>query len=322
MDGGEAGVDRGETAGRRVAFINGRAVPGDVAIPRAALAFAYHGPAFDGYARQPDARLRTVEDVLIGRLVEIGAIEEPSAARFRSGSRTDRGVSALQSVVAFDTTFPVDRLPQAVGTRLDGLYPLAAAAVPSEFDPRHALTREYRYFLDPWGLSDDLTPAGLEAAFAPFVGTHDFSAFARLEPGRTPQRTVYSVQVVAEGDVWSVRIVGRTFLWHQVRRMVNAALAVAGGSLTTDDLRMWLAEPERAEDLDRAPAWPLVLWRVTYPRVSFDVQRHVGRRLLVRFREDWLRAAASGRFFAGLLHEVEETTRPPRDDPLAVRKEG
>ena len=56
-----------------------------------------------GSQRQPD--LPTVESEVISALTQIGAISTIDESRFGFASRTDKGVSALGHVVAFDTEF-------------------------------------------------------------------------------------------------------------------------------------------------------------------------------------------------------------------------
>lgn len=83
---------------------------------RVAARLAYWGPAYHGYARQPD--VDTVEADLIQALRRIRAIRDPASARLAVASRTDRGVSAVANVVAFDTAIPWARLPSATAGRM------------------------------------------------------------------------------------------------------------------------------------------------------------------------------------------------------------
>ena len=66
-----------------------------------AIKFAYDGRNFYGYARQP--KLKTVEGELIKSLIKKEIIENTKKSCFRSASRTDKGVSAIGSVVSFET---------------------------------------------------------------------------------------------------------------------------------------------------------------------------------------------------------------------------
>ena len=68
---------------------------------RLAFKFAYDGRKFSGYARQPN--LQTIEGELIKTLIQHGFIKDTKQSHFRSASRTDKGVSALGNVIAFNT---------------------------------------------------------------------------------------------------------------------------------------------------------------------------------------------------------------------------
>src|SRR5947209_4856148 len=67
---------------------------------RVALKIAYDGGAFFGHQRQPDRR--TVEGECLAALRAGKVVRDPLESFFRSASRTDRGVSAVGDVIAFD----------------------------------------------------------------------------------------------------------------------------------------------------------------------------------------------------------------------------
>ncbi len=69
---------------------------------RVAIKFAYDGKNFSGYARQPGQR--TIEQALLDILIEQRIFQDTKMSCFRTASRTDKGVSALGNVCAFDTT--------------------------------------------------------------------------------------------------------------------------------------------------------------------------------------------------------------------------
>src|SRR5689334_9659106 len=116
---------------------------------RVALKIAYDGRAFFGHQRQPDAR--TVEGECLVALRAAKMIRDPGDSFFRSASRTDRGVSAVGNVIAFNTPFPLDAVIGAFNDRARDVWAWAVASVPDAFQPRHALERWYRY-----GLPDGL----------------------------------------------------------------------------------------------------------------------------------------------------------------------
>jgi len=222
---------------------------------RAALRIAYDG-GFDAYARQPGRR--TVEGCLLDALRPEGYVERS----FRSGSRTDRGVSALENVLAVRLDRPhLKGIVPAVQARLpSGLWITGAAPVPEGWNPRHARRRVYRYVAPRGG--ERL--GGMRVAAKAFLGRHDIRAFARLEPGRDPFRAVARFTVAPAPGAWVFRVEGPSFLWNQVRRMVDAVRVVGCGRATPEDILAALRSgvPDGAFGL--APAAGLLLERVDH----------------------------------------------------------
>jgi len=190
------------------------------------------------------------------------------AGSFRSGSRTDAGVSALENVCAATLERPhVRGLVPALQARLPrGVWATGAALVEPPFNPRQAAWRQYR-------LLHPASGEGLGAmrrAAAAFVGTHDVSAFARVEAGRDPKRTVTSFAVTGTSGMWGFRVRGQSFLWNQVRRMVGAVLAVGRGDADVADVRASLASGQPHKRFGLAPAEGLLLERVAYTGLRWD----------------------------------------------------
>jgi tRNA pseudouridine38-40 synthase len=225
-------------------------------VPRVAVRIAYDGTRFSGSQRQPD--VRTVDGELLFALRKVGAAESAEQCRFQSASRTDKGVSAAGNVVAFDTQFRLDALLPALGAAAQDVWPHALAVVPDGFEARRARTRTYVYFLHDPGVD----PAALAAALRGFEGTHDFRAFARLEPGVDPVRTVLRTDARSEGAWHTLTVHGESFLWNQVRRMVSAAQRVGRGEASPEDIARGLAGAP--VDLGVAPAEGLVLQDVDH----------------------------------------------------------
>lgn len=229
-------------------------------MPRYALRLAYDGTRFHGNQAQPDP-IRTVHREVDTAMRKLGT-DEP---RLRWAGRTDAGVSSRGNVVTVDTDFDRARLLQALTRNMDDAWAWALAEVGDGFDPRrHARARRYRYHL-----RSDLDVAALRTAMAPFVGTHDFTGFCRLEPDMDPRRTVRSVDVARRGSFLVIDVAGASFLWNQVRRMVEAGRRVAKGDLPSDIIAETLAAGRPAE-LGTAVPHPLVLLDVEYDGIAFE----------------------------------------------------
>lgn len=260
-----------------------------------ALRVAYDGTRFHGSQVQPG--VRTVHSELVRAFSRIN-IEDPQV---RWSGRTDAGVSALGNVAVVDMgDRPVGpELLPALTHQMEDAWVWGLAEVPADFQPRRARRRRYRYHL-----ASDVEAKAMEEALGVFVGTHDFRAFARVEPGVTPTRRVDAVLARRRGALLLLDVEGESFLYNQVRRMVAAALQVARGTLTRKDVEDALANGEPG-DFGIAPPEPLVLMSVEYDGIQFrtgepDVLSRVRRRLEPRVDEARVRAEVMTMFSQAL----------------------
>jgi tRNA pseudouridine38-40 synthase len=228
---------------------------------RAAVKLAYDGRFFMGSQRQPGER--TVESETIEALRSIGAIESAAASRFRFASRTDRGVSALGNVAAFDTEFSKKALLRAVNSAADDVYYYALSEVPLSFSPRRAKGRWYRYIMSSKGLE---MSAVAECGRA-FEGKHDFRRFCKPD-GRSTVKTLESVEVMEVGGMLVVDLRAREFLRNMVRRMVaamvkagegKASLAEINKALEGEDITFGLAPSEGLTLMDIEYGFPFAV---------------------------------------------------------------
>jgi len=258
-----------------------------------ALRVAYDGTAFYGFQRQPG--VRTVEGELIRVLTKLRIIKSPEENDFKGASRTDRGVSAFFNVVSF---VPGERsdlaLPRILNHHLSDVWVLGVAEVPDDFHPRFwARGKTYRYYLinEGFDLSRMLECAEL------FEGTHDFSAFSRLEPGRNPVREVTSLEILPRNGYYVVEIKGNSFLWEMVRRIVNALRFCGLGLLEKEEVKGML-EGIYTKKIPPAPAENLVLWHIKYPGIEFKTDEKglnkARRDLFDRYSKALTRAALFG----------------------------
>jgi len=229
---------------------------------RVALRITYQGSAFDSYARTPGRR--TVEGALLDALRKEGLVE----GSFRTGSRTDAGVSAFENVLLAELERPHLRgLAPALQANLpEGAWVTAAALAPEGFDPRRASWRQYRYLAPQSGES----LAAMQAAAKHFLGTHHMAAFARLEAGRDPHRTVLACDVANTDGLWRLTVRGQSFLWGQVRRMASAILAIGAGHAEPDEIARALSTGTAHARFGVAPSEGLVLERVHYEALAWD----------------------------------------------------
>ena len=259
---------------------------------RIALKIAYDGTLFHGQARQPG--VPTVEGEILTALARARIVRDARVARFQSASRTDRGVSALGNVVAFDTGLAAQAVGRAFNAKARGVWAWAAADVTEDFNARRALSRWYRYMV-----TLDHDPGRLQEALRLFEGEHDFRNFTRDR-----ERTIVRIDSATATRTDAAVVMdfrARSFRWNLVRRIVAASLQFESRTRTLFDLERALRPRTRA-DFGLAPAEPLVLVDVSY---DIPFEPLTDPTTLARVRAFWEdRSRASG-FARDLLARFE-----------------
>jgi len=225
---------------------------------RIALKFAYDGRKFHGYARQP--QLKTIEGEIIKSLIKHGFIEDTKESCIRSASRTDKGVSALGNVIAFNTDCSKERIFQEMKEDLTDILVYGIKDVEPDFYPRYAKQRMYRYYLKNENLEIDRV---LSAAAA-FAGEYNFSNFARIEEFKDPVRTIDNIIVTNQDDFLIMDFYAQTFLWNQVRRIVSAIQKMGKSKIEKEQIIEALHNSNKKVDFGLAPAEPLILRDIVY----------------------------------------------------------
>lgn len=245
------------------------------------LVLEYDGSGFHGFQTQRDRFKPSIQGELERRLAEI--VGEPVAVR--GSGRTDRGVHALDQVVAFSVNrdeIPPDGLVRMLKVGLPDSIRIRKWEVrPESFHPRAGVeTKAYSYLLifgreiKPfyrkyvWNVLQDLDLEAMRRAATVFVGTHDFTAFANSyrEPVNTVKtiRRVRLLLVPHASKTLALRVTGTGFLHRMVRRIVGALVDVGRGRLTGDDVAAILARRRPDGGYTIAPAEGLYLARVQY----------------------------------------------------------
>src|SRR2546425_6438440 len=196
-------------------------------MPRVAMKVAYRGADFHGQARQPG--LPTVEGEILRALVRTHAIRGARTSRFQSASRTDRGVSALGNVVAFDTLLVPEGAARGFNAKARGVWSWAVAFVDDAFNARKARERWYRYTLSGVHNVDRLN-----AALRRFEGDHDFRNFTRDRVRTALRIDLARASAGREGTTLDFK--AHSFRWNLVRRLVGAALRLEAGKTSLADI--------------------------------------------------------------------------------------
>ncbi len=229
-----------------------------------ALKFAYEGDPFYGYARQPN--LRTIEGDLINVLQKNNFIHTTKKSKLKSASRTDKGVSAFGNVIAFNTEKNCENILQECNDLLDHVVIYGKKMVDNTFYPRHAKQRIYHYYLK----KETISLQTIESVSSLFIGTHDFSNFARIEPHKNPMRTIERITVRKTNSFFILEFHAQTYLWQQIRRIVSSMLKFEKQKITIEDINEALIHPEKHTDFGLADSCPLILKDIKYD-FSFDL---------------------------------------------------
>ena len=243
-------------------------------MPRFKLLIEYTGTRYSGWQIQKNARTVAGE---IERAVH-EATRRDGFELYGAG-RTDAGVHALAQVAHLDvyTDLPAQTLRHRINDGLPSdIYVRRIDKAPHRFHARHdALLRSYLYqisrrktaFFKPyvWWIKEPLDPARMRDAARPFVGMQNFASFTADEPGEKSTRVLVDrLDVVEDGDLILVRIVGSHFLWRMVRRIVGVLAAVGRGELSAAQAGRFLEEQSDLPATLTAPASGLFLEGVYY----------------------------------------------------------
>lgn len=242
---------------------------------RVALKLAYLGTDFYGFQRQPN--LRTVEGELLGALEEAGVINNLGQSNYSIAGRTDRGVHALGNVVSFRT----DKMP--IINQINDLLPqdmriLGSAQVPMGFKTRFAHRRHYRYVLYNGQYEEPLEIEKMQEAAHLMEGTHNFFNFSKRNE-RNPIRNVESIMIKPLNQIYLVDVIGESFLWNMVRKMVAVLLGVGKGELEVEQVKKFF-DPQYNPAITPMPPESLILMNVFYKGLQFNEDEYAKLRFL------------------------------------------
>lgn len=249
---------------------------------RVALKIAYMGTDFHGFQRQPG--LRTVENELLGALEDARVIENLGQSNYSIAGRTDRGVHALGNVVSFRTR----KMP--IINQINDILPrdimiLGFAHVPLGFKTRYANRRHYRYILCNVN-EEPLDIEKMQEAAHLMEGTHNFINFSRRTE-RNPMRRVDSVTITVTNQTYLIDVVGESFLWNMVRKMVAVLKSVGNGELNVDEIRKFF-KPQYTAAITPMPPESLILMDVHYKHVRFKENEYARSKFIQTLSEEFL----------------------------------
>ena len=231
---------------------------------RLALGLAYRGQRYHGWQSQPDGK--TVQDALERALAQFAG----QALRTMCAGRTDTGVHALNQVVHLDTTIDREDFSWVRGSNRflpDDIAVQWCLRVADDFHARNsARGRRYVYVLRESpvrpALEDGLAgwsfrpldAAGMRAAAAQLMGTHDFSSFRSAEcQAASPVKTLRGIAIERRGAYWRFEFEADAFLHHMVRNLLGCLVTIGSGTRPA----AWMGDVLAARDRRvAAPTFP------------------------------------------------------------------
>lgn len=242
---------------------------------RVGLIVAYDGTKYCGWQTQPNGI--TIQGELNRCLSELLGTEIETIG----ASRTDAGVHAMGNVAVFDTEsrIPGEKFAYALNQRLpEDIRIQLSEDVEPDFHPRYCdseKTYEYRILnrkfpvpterLYSYFYHYDLDVEKMKKATSYLIGQHDFNSFCGAKAQvKTTIRIVTGVDVWRDGDMITIRVSGRGFLYNMVRIIAGTLIEIGAGMYPPEKMQDILDARNREAAGPTAPACGLTLMGIEF----------------------------------------------------------
>ncbi|MFC2059473.1 tRNA pseudouridine(38-40) synthase TruA [Chloroflexota bacterium] len=242
------------------------------------LVLEYEGTNYCGFQWQ--ANLPTIQGEVEHALYQLTGERN----RVMGASRTDAGVHARGQVVSTRSGSYLP--PQTFISGLNHYLPKdiavrSAYRVRDAFDVRrHALNREYKYFIlnsptrSPlresycYLIRSRLDTEAMNQACQALIGEHDFASFISSNTAeiKNTVRRVDRAEIENNDELTVFNMVANSFLTHQVRNTIGTLIRVGLKKMSIDEFCNIIEAKEPALAGPTAPAHGLCLTQINYPR--------------------------------------------------------
>ena len=250
---------------------------------KTAFKLAYIGTDYYGFQRQPN--LPTVEGELLRAFKMAGIYDDPQSSDYSIAGRTDRGVHAMGNVVSLNTYKEVS-INQINYYLPPNIQIIGMAQVPSGFKPRYANYRHYKYILGSFPDQEDSMDLDIiQEASKLMEGVHNFQNFSKRSE-RVAERKVYSVEVIKTDENLVFDVIGESFLWNMVRKMVTVLTMIGNNELTLNELEL-LFNPDIPSSITPVPSEGLILMDVVYEGIEFMSDSYAKYNFMKTLKEEY-----------------------------------
>lgn len=248
---------------------------------RYALLIAYDGTHYSGWQKQPDTQ--TIQGEIENVLTTLFQRE----ITIMGSGRTDAGVHAFGQVAHVDLPDQHQAQHNLV-RRLNSLLPddihiRGVEHVQKDFHARFdAESRAYVYRISPrvnpllrattWTPFEDYNVEDLHTLASVINGEHDFVNFSKKNQELDHTRSIiYRSEWQEREEVLEYHVEAKRFLHNMVRLLVGTMIKAASGKISHDDFSSLLNAEETTIQPFRAPSSGLVLTKVSYKNLKFDL---------------------------------------------------
>mmetsp|Transcript_11826 Transcript_11826/g.49323 ORF Transcript_11826/g.49323 Transcript_11826/m.49323 type:complete len:456 (+) Transcript_11826:4648-6015(+) len=235
---------------------------------KVALFIGYDGANFYGMQFNSDLEVRTVEGEIVRALVKSGYLlesnsEKTGKMKLSRSARTDRGVSAAFNCIALKLEFPrgtpndLDLAIRAIREELpEDIRLLGMARARKGFNARHFCRQRSYQFLIPVsaleanGSMPDESVHRLNKILQAFSGGAknfiNFTSLGKLDSRSSTRRRVLSIGCSLKSfggfGCVIVNLLGESFMYHQIRKMMTAAILTYRGLVPADYIEKTLTD--------------------------------------------------------------------------------
>jgi tRNA pseudouridine38-40 synthase len=178
---------------------------------------------------------------------------------FRYASRTDKYVSAISNVIAFDTE-NTDCIIEKFNDECNNIVFYGIKKMNLDFNPRFAKKRIYRYYYE----KTDIRIEHLRNILKLFIGEHNFINFSKFEANRNSIKTIDKIIIKEKEDFITIDFYAQSFLWNQIRKIISALDKSLCNKINIKDITEALTLSNKKIDFGLASSKQLLLIDILY----------------------------------------------------------